>query len=79
MERGQTRGEILAGVKDLCRMAQEVAQEVVVVTHEVGSGVIPPTPLGRAFSDILGEANQILAAGADEVYAMTAGIPQKIK
>lgn len=70
---------ILKEVEELCRAAREVAQDVIIVTHEVGSGVIPPTPLGRQFSDLLGEANQIVAREADEVYAMTAGIPRKIK
>lgn len=79
LDRGDSRESILSAARQVCRIAREVAQVVVMVTHEVGSGVIPPTPLGRAFSDLLGETNQILAAEADEVYAMTAGIPQKIK
>ena len=44
------------------------------VSNEVGSGVVPPTVLGRVYRDLLGWANQRLAAGADAVYLMVAGL-----
>lgn len=47
----------------------------VIVTNEVGLGLVPPYPLGRLYRDLLGKANQQLAAVADEVYWMVAGIP----
>jgi adenosylcobinamide kinase/adenosylcobinamide-phosphate guanylyltransferase len=52
---------------------------VVLVSNEVGMGVVPPSPLGRAFRDLQGSLNQELAATADEVYLITAGIPLKLK
>ncbi len=51
----------------------------VVISNEVGLGVVPPYPLGRAYRDALGRANQYLAAEADEVVLMVAGIPMKVK
>ncbi len=54
-------------------------QGVIVVTNEVGCGVVPETALGRRFRDCAGRANQVIARGADEVYLMTSGIPMRIK
>jgi adenosylcobinamide kinase/adenosylcobinamide-phosphate guanylyltransferase len=50
----------------------------IVVTNEVGLGLVPPYPLGRVYRDQLGWVNQQLAAVADEVYFMVAGIPVPI-
>jgi adenosylcobinamide kinase/adenosylcobinamide-phosphate guanylyltransferase len=52
---------------------------VVVVTNEVGFGVVPPTPLGRAFRDLLGRLNQHVAANADAVHLVVAGIPVDLR
>jgi adenosylcobinamide kinase/adenosylcobinamide-phosphate guanylyltransferase len=49
-----------------------------VVTNEVGMGLVPPYPLGRVYRDLLGWANRQLAAWADEVYLLVAGIPVPI-
>ena len=53
--------------------------KTVVVTNEVGLGVVPPTPLGRAYRDALGRVNQRVAAVADGVVLLVAGIPWTIK
>ena len=53
--------------------------DVIVVTNEVGLGIVPPTPLGRIFRDAIGRANQQFAARADAVYLLVAGIPLAIK
>jgi adenosylcobinamide kinase/adenosylcobinamide-phosphate guanylyltransferase len=45
----------------------------------VGWGLVPPYPVGRVYRDILGRANQRLAAEADRVYLMVAGLPVDIK
>jgi len=52
---------------------------VILVSNEVGSGIVPDNPLARRFRDIVGFANQSLAKKADEVILMRAGIPIKIK
>lgn len=56
-----------------------LGRPTVVVTNEVGWGVVPPTPLGRLFRDVLGRCNQRVAAAADEVHLLVAGIPLRIK
>ena len=50
---------------------------MVAVSDEVGSGIVPATASGRRFRDALGELNQRLAAAADEVWLVTAGIPRQ--
>lgn len=51
----------------------------IVVSNEVGLGIVPAYPLGRLYRDALGRANQRLAAAADTVVFMVAGIPMRIK
>jgi adenosylcobinamide kinase/adenosylcobinamide-phosphate guanylyltransferase len=51
----------------------------IVVSNEVGLGLVPPYPLGRAYRDALGRANQRLAAVADRVLFMVAGLPLTVK
>ncbi len=51
----------------------------IVVSNEVGLGVVPATELGRAYADELGRVNQFVAAEADDVYFMAAGLPMKLK
>ena len=70
---------IIAQAEALLAVQRESGAAWVVVSNEVGLGVVPPTPLGRAFEDALGRVNQLFAAQADAVYLMTAGIPLQIK
>ena len=51
----------------------------IVVSNEVGLGVVPANELGRAFADELGRVNQLVAAKADAVYFMAAGLPMAMK
>lgn len=51
----------------------------VAVSNEVGFGVVPDNPLGRAYRDLLGTVNQRLAKACNEVVLMTAGIPMQVK
>jgi adenosylcobinamide kinase/adenosylcobinamide-phosphate guanylyltransferase len=53
--------------------------EWIIVSNEVGLGLVPPYPLGRVYRDALGRANQRLATAADEVLFMVAGLPLKVK
>jgi len=53
--------------------------DVIIVTNEVGYGVVPPYALGRWFRDALGSANQRVAKSADTVGLMTVGILQTLK
>lgn len=66
-------------VTELIAAARDVDAHVIVVSNEAGMGLVPPSPLGRAYRDALGTANQQVAAAADEVYLVVAGIPVRIK
>lgn len=70
---------ILREVEELIAAARAVGADVIVVSNEVGMGVVPPTRLGCLFQDIAGQAHQFLARAADEVYFMLAGLPQRLK
>jgi adenosylcobinamide kinase/adenosylcobinamide-phosphate guanylyltransferase len=70
---------VVAEVEALVRFVQASDVQMLVVSNEVGLGVVPPYELGRAYRDILGRANQILARHADEVLLLVAGIPMKVK
>lgn len=63
----------------LCCALRETNVSVILVSNEVGSGVHPPTVLGRQYCDLLGELNQRVAALADNVVLMIAGVPLVIK
>lgn len=52
---------------------------VVLVSNEVGQGIVPDTPLGRAFRDSAGRLNQEIAALANEVILVVAGLPMALK
>lgn len=52
---------------------------LIVVSNEVGMGIVPPYPLGRVYRDILGHVNARLAAAADTVLLLFAGLPIEIK
>jgi adenosylcobinamide kinase/adenosylcobinamide-phosphate guanylyltransferase len=54
--------------------AQDQVRCLILVTNEVGCGVVPATPLGRAFRDLLGAVTQRVAARCDAVYLVTAGL-----
>jgi adenosylcobinamide kinase / adenosylcobinamide-phosphate guanylyltransferase len=65
---------LLAVVKSLAP-----GKTLIVVTNEVGLGIVPAYPLGRLYRDTLGYVNQQLARAADRVYLMVAGIAVDIK
>ncbi len=65
-------GQLAAGIREACA-------PFVVVTNEVGMGLVPGNILGRVFRDLAGRANQLLAAEAGEVWFLVSGIPQRIK
>jgi len=60
-----------------CIDKQEVT--TIIVSNEVGLGLVPENRLSRFYRDLLGRTNQLLAQHADEVYLMVAGIPVEVK
>ena len=77
--RRRSQEAVLKDVEGICRASMSMGADVVVVSNEVGLGIVPDTALGREFRDLQGRANQIVARAADEVYFVVAGIPQRIK
>ncbi len=71
--------EILAKIKKLISTILKVKFTIILVSNEVGCGIVPDNLLARRFRDLLGQANQMLAKIADEVIFMQSGIPLTIK
>ena len=70
----------LAASKEVARLfVPSACSHLVVVTNEVGSGIVPDSPVGRLFRDLQGLVNQQVAGEADFVYQTVAGIPLRIK
>ncbi len=53
--------------------------DIIIISNEVGQGIIPPNKISRRYADLLGRANQIVAKHSAQFYFMFAGIPLKIK
>lgn len=70
---------VLAERMDDLLSAFAAADRVVVVSNELGQGVVPATASGRAFRDEMGRLNQRLAAASDTVWYLVAGIPTRLK
>ena len=79
MNRGDDDASILAAADRLAATAAASSIDLVVVTDEVGSGIVPVNPTARRFRDLLGWTNQKFARVADEVILMAAGYPLKLK
>jgi adenosylcobinamide kinase/adenosylcobinamide-phosphate guanylyltransferase len=71
--------DIDAEMEHLDEALAAAAAPVVMVANEVGSGIVPDHPLGRRFRDMQGVLNQRIAARADRVVFMVAGLPLAIK
>ena len=71
--------EVTAGIVELIACLDSTAAGFIIVTNEVGLGLVPANRMGRLYRDLLGKANQLLAERADEVYLLVAGLPVKIK
>jgi len=73
------QSEPYAEVKAFLKGLQEAPCDVIIVTNEIGQGIVPGDAESRAFRDHAGWLNQDLAAVADVVVWMVAGIPVVIK
>ncbi len=71
--------EVFREINSLINTMQSKSSAFILVSNEVGLGIVPDNELSRSYRDLLGRANQLLAQHADEVYLMVAGIPVKIK
>lgn len=71
--------EIEKKMEILVESIQKMNFTTILVSNDVGSGIVPDIPSARRFRDLVGFANQIMARHADEVIFMQAGIPVRIK
>ena len=76
---GKDESEIFSRVDAFIETIQKVPQSILMVSNEVGYGIVPENKIARQFRDIMGTVNQRLAAGSDVVVWTVAGIPQIIK
>jgi adenosylcobinamide kinase/adenosylcobinamide-phosphate guanylyltransferase len=76
---GLKEREILRKIRDLLKTLKKKKFQAILVSNEVGLGIVPDNKLGRDFRDILGRVNQIVAQAAEEVYFMVSGLPVKVK
>jgi adenosylcobinamide kinase / adenosylcobinamide-phosphate guanylyltransferase len=70
---------IFSQTTHLIKSLGEASCPVVLVTNEVGNGIVPENKIARQFRDAVGYVNQQVAAGVDQVIWMVAGIPVRIK
>lgn len=70
---------ILEEIRKIVEIILKNDYTVIVISNEVGGGIVPDNELGRKFRDTAGLANQIVAESAQQVYLVVSGIPLKIK
>ena len=71
--------QIHSRVQALLKICRRPGLFSILVTNEVGLGIVPDHPLGREFRDLLGKVNQQVARAADQVYLLVSGIPLRLK
>ena len=71
--------QITTEIGQLIKCIDKLGITFIIVSNEVGLGLVPENRLGRFYRDILGKVNQLLAQRADEIYFMVSGIQVKIK
>jgi adenosylcobinamide kinase/adenosylcobinamide-phosphate guanylyltransferase len=79
MGRDDSDEQILKTINTLANSLNRPLATIILVTNEVGLGLVPEHPLSRRFRDLSGFMNQLLAAACQEVYFTVWGLPQKLK
>lgn len=79
MVKGQEHDFILKEADRLIGQSEKMQCQVIVVTNEVGAGIVPDNKLARDYRDLVGEINQRFAQRFDEVIQMVSGIPVVLK
>ncbi len=75
----EAENRVTAEINELIASISGLGATFIIVSNEVGMGLVPDNRLGRIYRDMLGKANQLIAQCATEVYVMVAGIPTKVK
>ena len=71
--------QVMAEINELIACIDKLDSSFIIVSNEVGMGLVPETRLGRIYRDMLGKANQLIAQHASKVYFMAASIAVKLK
>ncbi len=79
MMKKKTLGEILEQVGQMITVLKAKNLKAIIVSNEVGLGIVPDNKLARDFRDIAGKVNQLVAKKSNEVFFTVSGIPMKIK
>ena len=74
-----TESKIFGEIQSILTNIKKKKATTIIVSNEVGLGLVPNTRLGRDFRDIAGKVNQLVAEKANEVFFTVSGIPLKIK
>lgn len=77
--KGFSENNIEDKINEILSSLSKIKAKSIVVSNEVGSGIVPKNELARNFRDIAGKINQIVAEESDNVFFMLAGIPLKMK
>ena len=72
-------GRIQNSARELMDLVAESPATWILVSNEVGQGIVPSSAMGRTYRDALGRVNQLAASRADKVYLMTAGLALELK
>ena len=75
----QVEAGVMWEIDGLIQCMDGIQASFIIVSNEVGLGLVPDNTLGRLYRDVLGRANQRLAAYVDRVYFMVSGIPLVVK
>lgn len=73
------QAKVLEQVDLLMKALRTHGMSAVIVSNELGMGIVPDNKLSRVFRDIAGKANQLVAAQSDEAWMVVSGIPLKLK
>lgn len=79
MDYEKLEAQVMEEIREMVMELKKLDSKVVLITNEVGCGIVPENRLGREFRDIAGRVNQYLARESEEVYLAVSGIGVKIK
>lgn len=79
LDSNEAREKVSTEIGELVECMNDTKASFVLVSNEVGLGLVPDNPLGRIYRELLGWSNQELARRADRVYFMVAGLPMTLK
>ncbi len=77
--KGDTEKEVIKKIESMLTALRKKKARAIMVSNEVGLGLVPANKLGRDFRDIAGKVNQLVAREADEAFFLVAGVPLVLK